>query len=61
VFSSIPLGCIRLKAIDLLLPKLYDLLKSEDLNSDVKDEISFTFNCITPLNKPLPIKIEGKN
>ncbi len=61
VFSSYPVGCIRMKNIEQIWTTLSELNKSKKVFSEVKEEIGTILDSLKPLEKSEPIKATGKS
>ncbi len=60
VFSSYPVGCIKMKNIEQIWSTLSELNKSKKVFSEVKEEIGTILDSLKPLEKSEPIKATGK-
>jgi hypothetical protein len=60
MFCSFPSGCIKMKAIPTLWQRIYELHSDIDLSFDVREELSIILDTLKPLEKPEPVKVEGK-
>lgn len=60
IFSSYPVGCIKMKNIDSIWNTLTDLNKSKKVFTEVKDEIGTILDSLKPLERSEPIKATGK-
>ena len=61
IFSSYPVGCIKMKNIDSIWGTLNSLNNSKKVFSEVKDEIGTILDSLKPLEQSEPIKATVKS
>jgi hypothetical protein len=59
IFASFPNGSIKMKRVGLVWDTLNDLNKSENLYSDVREEIIIIIDTLKPLPNPGHIRASG--
>lgn len=60
MFCSFPSGCIKMKAIPNLWQRINELYSNIDLSFDVREELGIILDTLKPLEKPEPVRVEGK-
>jgi hypothetical protein len=56
MFCSYPNGCMKMRSDDKIKNSMKELLKNEDLYTDVREEVNVILENLKPLEKPGPVR-----